>query len=73
MKIPPRSMFVSQIYGTVIGGIINFWVLKLILISKRPYLDGTMDDPTGQVCLVFDISKIFFPVFFFCTIEKVNH
>ncbi|CAG8605144.1 8760_t:CDS:10, partial [Funneliformis caledonium] len=48
MKIPPRSMFVSQIYGTVIGGIINFWVLKLILISKRPYLDGTMDDPTGQ-------------------------
>ncbi|CAI2166429.1 11728_t:CDS:10 [Funneliformis geosporum] len=48
MKIPPRSMFVSQMYGTVIGGLINYWVLKLIIISKRPYLDGTMDDPTGQ-------------------------
>ncbi|RIA91014.1 OPT oligopeptide transporter protein [Glomus cerebriforme] len=49
MKIPPRSMFVSQLYGTVIGGFINYWVLQLIIASKRPYLDGTMDDPTGQV------------------------
>ncbi len=49
MKIPPRSMFVSQLYGTVLGGFINYWVLQLIIQKKRPYLDGTIKDPTGQV------------------------
>ncbi|CAI2169826.1 18648_t:CDS:10 [Funneliformis geosporum] len=48
MKIPPRYMFISQIYATVIGGLVNYWVCQLIIQTKRPFLDGTEDDPTGQ-------------------------
>jgi hypothetical protein len=53
MKIPPRSMFISQLYGTVVGGFMNYWVLRLIISSKRQFLDGTMEDPTGQVSLKY--------------------
>ncbi|PKY26005.1 OPT superfamily oligopeptide transporter [Rhizophagus irregularis] len=49
MKIPPCSMFISQLYGTVVGDFMNYWVLRLIISSKRQFLDGTMEDPTGQV------------------------
>ncbi|CAG8500295.1 7085_t:CDS:10 [Ambispora gerdemannii] len=48
MKIPPKSMFVSQLWGTSVGCFVNFWVLKLIIYAKRPFLDGTLRDPTGQ-------------------------
>ncbi|CAG8690431.1 8845_t:CDS:10, partial [Ambispora leptoticha] len=48
MKIPPRSMFISQLWGTTVGCFVNFWVLKMIIVSKRPFLDGTLRDPTGQ-------------------------
>ncbi|KAG0214959.1 hypothetical protein BGX33_001638 [Mortierella sp. NVP41] len=37
MKIPPRAMFVSQLWGTIVGGVFNY----------RPYLDGTKMDPAG--------------------------
>ncbi|CAB5388517.1 unnamed protein product [Rhizophagus irregularis] len=45
----PCSMFISQLYGTVVGDFMNYWVLRLIISSKRQFLDGTMEDPTGQV------------------------
>ncbi|CAI2183352.1 8547_t:CDS:10, partial [Funneliformis geosporum] len=48
MKIPPRYMFISQIYATVIGGFVNYWVCQLIIQIKRPFLDGTTNDPTGR-------------------------
>ncbi|GAB5591359.1 hypothetical protein Unana1_06259 [Umbelopsis nana] len=48
MKIPPRCMFIAQIYGTILGGTINYVVLKLILAAKRPVLQGIVSDPTGQ-------------------------
>ncbi|CAG8615839.1 7538_t:CDS:10, partial [Acaulospora morrowiae] len=48
MKIPPRCMFTAQMWGTVVGGFINFWVLKLIITTKRSFIDGTLNDPTGQ-------------------------
>ncbi|KAG9292397.1 hypothetical protein G9A89_015267 [Geosiphon pyriformis] len=48
MKIPPKAMFISQTWGTFLGVFINYWVLKLIIAAKRPFLDGTMLDPTGQ-------------------------
>ncbi|CAG8654930.1 14982_t:CDS:10 [Dentiscutata erythropus] len=48
MKIPPRSMFTSQIWGTFVGVIINYWTMALIIDKKRPYLDGTIEDPSGQ-------------------------
>ncbi|CAG8433430.1 1775_t:CDS:10 [Diversispora eburnea] len=48
MKIPPESMFISQLWGTVLGGFVNFWMLKLIIKIKRPFLDGTLRDPSGK-------------------------
>ncbi|KAF9929288.1 hypothetical protein FBU30_001718 [Linnemannia zychae] len=47
MKIPPRSMFAAQVWGTVIGGILNYVTMILIINSKREYLDGTSNDPNG--------------------------
>ncbi|RIB16524.1 OPT family small oligopeptide transporter [Gigaspora rosea] len=48
MKVPPRSMFTSQIWGTLIGCVVNFWTMQMIIDSKRTYLDGTESDPSGQ-------------------------
>ncbi|RIB05858.1 OPT oligopeptide transporter protein [Gigaspora rosea] len=48
MKIPPRSMFTSQIWGTFVGIIVNYWAMKVIIDTKRIYLDGTEPDPSGQ-------------------------
>ncbi|CAG8781370.1 32614_t:CDS:2, partial [Racocetra persica] len=48
MKIPPRSMFTSQIWGTFVGIIVNYWTMRIIIQAKRPYLDGTENDPSGQ-------------------------
>ncbi|RIB14300.1 oligopeptide transporter 6-like protein [Gigaspora rosea] len=48
MKVPPRSMFTSQIWGTIVGCIVNFWTMQMIIDSKRTYLDGTETDPSGQ-------------------------
>ncbi|CAG8758232.1 9793_t:CDS:10 [Dentiscutata erythropus] len=48
MKIPPRSMFIAQIWGTIIGIIVNYWTLNIIINTKRSYIDGTEADPTGQ-------------------------
>ncbi|KAK3835832.1 MAG: OPT oligopeptide transporter protein-domain-containing protein [Linnemannia elongata] len=47
MKIPPRAMFVSQLWGTVVGGIFNYITMIAIIDAQRPYLDGTQDDPAG--------------------------
>ncbi|CAG8682857.1 9092_t:CDS:10, partial [Dentiscutata erythropus] len=48
MKIPPRSMFTAQVWGTIVGVIVNYWTLYIILNTKRSYIDGTEVDPTGQ-------------------------
>ncbi|CAG8567234.1 12233_t:CDS:10 [Dentiscutata erythropus] len=48
MKVPPKSMFVAQLWGTILGGFVNYWILDLIIATKRPYIDGTLSDPTGQ-------------------------
>jgi OPT oligopeptide transporter protein len=48
MKIPPRCMFAAQFYGTILGGIVNYVVLKIILAAKRPVLQGIVPDPTGE-------------------------
>ncbi|CAG8481538.1 13434_t:CDS:10 [Dentiscutata heterogama] len=48
MKIPPRSMFISQIWGTIVGIIVNYWTTNIVINTKRSYIDGTEVDPTGQ-------------------------
>ncbi|KAK3387737.1 OPT oligopeptide transporter [Podospora didyma] len=38
LKIPPRIMFLTQIYGTVLGGFINYAVMISIVNSNRELL-----------------------------------
>ena len=38
LKVPPRVMFLTQIYGTVIGGFINYAVMISIVNSNRDVL-----------------------------------
>jgi hypothetical protein len=47
-KLPPKDLFIVQVWGTALGSIVNHSLIKGIIASKRPYLDGTVIDPTGQ-------------------------
>ncbi|OAQ30089.1 OPT superfamily oligopeptide transporter [Linnemannia elongata AG-77] len=47
MKIPPRSMFIGQFWGTLIGAVFNYLTMVFIIDSQRGILNGTKDDPTG--------------------------
>ncbi|KAF9354442.1 hypothetical protein BGX26_007721 [Mortierella sp. AD094] len=47
MKIPPRSMFLGQIWGAILGGVLNYLTMVAIIDAHRPYLDGSVDDPSG--------------------------
>ncbi|KAG0242481.1 hypothetical protein BGW41_004049 [Actinomortierella wolfii] len=47
MKIPPRSLFAAQFWGTVVGGVFNFITQLLIIDSQRAALDGTVPDKNG--------------------------
>lgn len=38
-----------QVAGTVIGAVTNYFTLVQVLDAKRPYLDGTLVDPTGAL------------------------
>ncbi|CRL21990.1 Oligopeptide transporter OPT superfamily [Penicillium camemberti] len=41
LKIPPRVMFITQIYGTILGGFINYAIMISIVSSNRALLtDG---------------------------------
>ncbi|GAA6026094.1 hypothetical protein JCM8202_002520 [Rhodotorula sphaerocarpa] len=48
MKIPPRDLFICQVYGTALGSVVNFLLIQGVIAAKRPYLDGTLPDPTQQ-------------------------
>ncbi|GAA5961932.1 hypothetical protein JCM21900_001152 [Sporobolomyces salmonicolor] len=48
MKIPPRHLFICQVYGTALGSIVNYSLIRGVIASKRPFLDGTVVDPTQQ-------------------------
>lgn len=38
VKIPPRTMFLTQIYGTVLGSFVNYAVMTSIVSSQRDLL-----------------------------------
>lgn len=38
VKIPPRVMFLTQIYGTILGGFINYAIMTSIVGSNRELL-----------------------------------
>lgn len=48
MHIPPRDVFFSQIFGTIIGIPINYGVIRWVLNTKSEYLSGAETDPTHQ-------------------------
>ncbi|ORY68575.1 OPT oligopeptide transporter protein-domain-containing protein [Pseudomassariella vexata] len=48
MHMPPRAVFFSQIFGSLIGIPINYGVVRWILTTKRAYLTGGEVDPTHQ-------------------------
>ncbi|KAG0024539.1 hypothetical protein BGZ82_010426 [Podila clonocystis] len=48
MKISPRATFFSQLWGNLIGVPINYAVIRWVIDTKRPYLDGTENDPLKQ-------------------------
>ncbi|KAF8976223.1 hypothetical protein BGZ46_008446, partial [Entomortierella lignicola] len=47
MKIPPRAMFIGQIWGAIVGSIFNYVTMIVIINAHRGFLDGTVQDPSG--------------------------
>ncbi|KAF9198035.1 hypothetical protein BGZ49_001266 [Haplosporangium sp. Z 27] len=47
MKIPPRAMFIGQIWGAIVGAVFNYITMIIIINAHRDYLDGTVQDPSG--------------------------
>jgi len=48
MHVPPRAIFLSQIFGEFIGVPINYGIIKWVLKTKRDYLLGIKKDPLNQ-------------------------
>ncbi|KAJ4291842.1 OPT super [Kalmusia sp. IMI 367209] len=48
MHVPPRAIFLSQIFGELIGVPINYGIIQWILKTKRDYLLGDAIDPLHQ-------------------------
>ncbi|KAG5918653.1 hypothetical protein E4U61_001594 [Claviceps capensis] len=46
LKIPPRVMFLTQIYGTILGGFINYAVMVSIVGAHRELLTGSNGSST---------------------------
>ncbi|KAF9550274.1 hypothetical protein EC957_001181 [Mortierella hygrophila] len=47
MKIPPRSMFIGQFWGTLVGSCFNYLTMIVIIDSQREVLNGNTTDPNG--------------------------
>ncbi|PKX96015.1 OPT family oligopeptide transporter [Aspergillus novofumigatus IBT 16806] len=48
MHIPPRAVFFSQVFGTVLGIPMNYAVMRWVLSTKRDVLTGAKPDPLHQ-------------------------
>ena len=46
VKIAPRAMFATQIYGTVLGGFVNYGIMKSVVKSNRDLLANNNGDST---------------------------
>ncbi|KAK7946156.1 uncharacterized protein PG986_010477 [Apiospora aurea] len=44
LKIPPRAMFLTQIYGTILGGFLNYAVMIAIVTGNRELLASSNGD-----------------------------
>ncbi|KAH7379226.1 OPT oligopeptide transporter protein-domain-containing protein [Phaeosphaeria sp. MPI-PUGE-AT-0046c] len=52
LKIPPRVMFLTQIYGTVLGGFINYAVMTSIVSANADLLAYTNGDSSWSGALI---------------------
>ncbi|OQE27350.1 hypothetical protein PENSTE_c004G05557 [Penicillium steckii] len=48
MHIPPRQVFFSQIFGTILGVPIDYAVVRWVMDTKGDYLTGKKTDPLNQ-------------------------
>ncbi|KAJ5726535.1 Oligopeptide transporter OPT superfamily [Penicillium malachiteum] len=48
MHIPPRAIFFSQVFGTLMGVPINYAVMRWVMDTKGDYLTGKKTDPLNQ-------------------------
>jgi OPT family small oligopeptide transporter len=48
MHIPPRTVFFSQVFGSILGIPINYGVVRWVLNTKFDYLSGAKKDPLNQ-------------------------
>ncbi|KAL1846380.1 OPT superfamily [Paecilomyces lecythidis] len=48
MHIPPKTVFFSQVFGTILGVPINYGVVRWVLNTKFDYLSGAKKDPLNQ-------------------------
>ena len=48
MHVPPKAVFFSQIFGSLIGIPIDYAVIRWVLDTKSDYLTGAVEDPTHQ-------------------------
>lgn len=48
MHIPPKAVFFSQVFGSLIGIPIDYAVIRWVLDTKFDYLAGIKEDPTHQ-------------------------
>ncbi|KAG9253455.1 OPT oligopeptide transporter protein-domain-containing protein [Emericellopsis atlantica] len=48
MHIPPKAVFFSQVFGSVLGIPVNYAVVRWVLDTKFDYLTGALEDPTHQ-------------------------
>lgn len=46
--LPPKAVFLCQLYGELIGVPINYLAVRWVLSTKRAYLDGSKVDPLHQ-------------------------
>jgi hypothetical protein len=48
MHIPPKTVFFSQVFGSILGIPVNYAVVRWVLDTKFDYLTGEKEDPTHQ-------------------------
>lgn len=48
MHVPPKAVFFSQVFGSLIGIPINYGVIRWVLDTKTEYISGEKKDPTNQ-------------------------
>ncbi|EJU02221.1 OPT oligopeptide transporter [Dacryopinax primogenitus] len=62
LHIPPRDVFFSQIWGSIVGIPVNYITIRWILDTKMDYLTGKEKDPlnqwTGQVPIAYNSAAV---------------